>query len=239
MLQTGAKHYGAHLGPGIVPYEESEPRPKTAPNFYFPQEDLLFEWTKENKTTWTVTRPGFILGAVTDAAMNMVYSLAIYAAIQKELGKPLEFPGNIAAWDTEKDQSMSALLAYFTEWAALTEGAADQALNMTDGSAFAWGKFWPVLAKWYGVGYSVPETDKTQYDTLEMPFEPPPRGFGPRGKIEKTGSFLEWSSRADVQRAWSSIQTRYQLVQNPFDDPVRNFGLLDIEILGPWARPLR
>lgn len=238
VLQTGAKHYGIHLGPTLNPGEESDPRPTMASNFYFGQEDALFKWTRDNNTSWTVTRPGWILGAVKDAAMNLVNSLAVYASIQKELRKPLEFPGDIATWDSKKDQSTSTLIAYFAEWAALTEGAANQALNITDGSEFSLGKFWPVLAHWYGVDYSVPESDESKYHTFEMPFEPPPRGFGPRGKIQTSWSFAEWSQRTDVKSAWNTIQARHNLVQNPLDEPVKNFGLLDAEI-APWSRTLR
>ena len=152
-----------------------------APNFYFSQEDALFKWTGNNNTSWTVTRPGFILGAVKDAAMNLVNSSPVYASIQKELGKPLEFPGDIATWDIKKDQSTSTLIAYFAEWAALTEPAANQALNITDGSEFSLGTFWPGLAQLYGVEYSVPERDESNYRTFETPFEPP-QGQGERSR---------------------------------------------------------
>jgi hypothetical protein len=34
-----------------------------AQNFYFAQEDMLSAWAERNGTSWTVTRPGFIIGA--------------------------------------------------------------------------------------------------------------------------------------------------------------------------------
>ena len=176
VLQTGSKHYGVHLGPTLTPEEEDDPRVLIAPNFYFDQEDILYDYSRETGTGWNITRPGFIIGAVKDAAMNITYPLAVYAAIQKYLGRSLDFPGDIAAWETESHQSMATLIAYHAEWAALTPAAADQALNISDSSQFTWGKFWPILAKWYGIPYTSPRPDTKAYNLLEMPLEPPPRG---------------------------------------------------------------
>lgn len=77
--------------------EESDPRFLSVPNFYFPQEDLLWSWCMQNSVAWNVTRPGFILGAVPAAAMNIAYGLAVYASVQRELQGKLDFPGTVAA----------------------------------------------------------------------------------------------------------------------------------------------
>ena len=34
------------------------------------------------------------------------------------------------------------------------------------------------------------------------------------------------------------MQAKHSLVQNPFEDPIKNFGLPDAEILGPWPRAI-
>ncbi|TVY87743.1 Uncharacterized protein LAWI1_G007226 [Lachnellula willkommii] len=122
LLQTGAKHYALHLGPTRVPMTEDAPR-IPHPNFYFPQEDALSAWCLHHHTSWTVTRPGFIIGAVREASMNITHALAVYANVQKELGRALEFPADIAAWDANKDLSVVRLIAYHAEWAVLTAGA--------------------------------------------------------------------------------------------------------------------
>lgn len=264
LLQTGAKTYGVHLGPTPTPEEENDPRVTIAPNFYYPQEDLLKQWCRRDQIHYNITIPGYILGAVKGAAMNILYPLAVYASVQKELGNSLEFPADVAAWDSEKHQSMAKLIAYHAEWAVLTEGAEDQSLNITDGSEFryvsrfsvdcgasskkgttdtetlrSWGKFWPVLAKWYGIEYGVPEEDPSKYGTLEMPYEPPPRGFGPRGKIHAAWTFAGWSEKPEAREAWERLQARYGLTHNPFDDKQNTFGLLDTDVLGPWPRSIR
>jgi hypothetical protein len=133
--------------------EESDPRYAREKNFYFTQEDILFEWCNENHVEWNVTRPPFIVGAVRDAAMNVVYGLAIYASVQKELGHKLEFPADIAAWEVEKHLGSAVLIGYHAEWAVLSETTRNQVLNIADESMFSFGKFWPVLASWYGLEY--------------------------------------------------------------------------------------
>ena len=179
--------------------------------------------------------------AVEDAAINIVYPLTIYASVQKQLGEPLGFPGDFNAWDVTKDLSMAELIAYHAEWAVLTNGAVNQALNISDGSEFSYGKFWPILASWYGIKASFPESDTAKYGLLEMPFEPPPRGFGRRGRINATWTFGEWASRKDVQGAWKLLADKYGLKQDPFESAVKTqstIGLLDAEILGPWPRAI-
>ncbi|XTI93918.1 hypothetical protein V2W45_908665 [Cenococcum geophilum] len=124
-----------------------------------------------------MTRPGFITGAVREAAMNIAHGLAIFASVQKELGWDRPFPGEIAAWDVERNLSSAKLIAYHTEWTVLSDGAADQILNIADGSMFTCGKFRPVLAKQYGIAYGIPEVDELKLQTIQMLIAPPPRGL--------------------------------------------------------------
>lgn len=119
LLQTGGKH----LGPTLSPQEETDPRFHGEPNFYFLQEDFLWEWSRANKTHWNVTRPGFIIGAVREAAMNIAYGLAIFVSVQNELGRDLSFLGKIATWDVEKNLSSAKLIAYRVEWTIVGWGS--------------------------------------------------------------------------------------------------------------------
>jgi hypothetical protein len=242
VLQTGAKHYGLHLGPVLTPEAESDPRFTAVPNFYFPQEDLLWKWAAENNTAWNVTRPGFIVGAVKDAAMNVPYGLALYAAIQKELGLPIEFAGDVLAWDAENHMSTAKLIGYHAEWAVLSPQAENEILNISDGSMFSYGKFWPILAQAYGTGYGTPETDEAKFTTITMPTTPPPRGFGPAGKFKLSWSWEAWAGKPEVKEAWAKVKARegLQVVKDPFEGAnVKDvFGLLDAAILGPWGRSM-
>ncbi|KAK5050884.1 hypothetical protein LTR84_003443 [Exophiala bonariae] len=235
VLQTGGKHYGPHLGPPLSPMEETDPRYLRNPNFYFAQEDLLWSWCRRNGVSWNVTRPAFIVGAVPTAAMNIAYGLAVYASVQRELGGKLDYPGTVTAWDTEKHLSSATLIGYHAEWAALNDDAKDQALNIVDDSLFTYGKFWPVLAAWYGVEYGVPGETTT---SVTLPASPPPRGFGPPGTIHYAWSFQDWANRPDVQEAWTRLATRHGLVKNPFEKIVDIFGILDGDVSGPWPRSM-
>lgn len=237
LLQTGAKYYGLHLGPTATPMEEADPRHGIQGNFYFPQEDLLAEYCAKHDATWVVTRPCFILGAVEAAAMNILWPLSVYATIQAHLGLPLEFPGDVAAWDAEKHQSTATLIAYHAEWALLTPEAADQALNQSDSSAFSWGKFWPTLAQWYHIPVGRPALDANNYATITMPYAVPPRGFGGPGVVKASFSFLEWSKKPEVLKAWEEVKAKHGLKLSPFGDKAMDtFGLIDGEILGGWGR---
>lgn len=176
MLQTGAKNYGLHLGPTVVPQEESDPRVLLEPNFYYPQEDFLFAFCQQHGISWNVARPSFILGAVPDAAMNVCFPLVVYASVCKHLGHKLSFPGDLSSWESTQVQSSSMMNGYLEEWSVLTDKAADQAFNAFDDSAFTWGKFWPKLAKLYNLEYVTPDTKGKHHEIVQQ-HNPPPRGY--------------------------------------------------------------
>lgn len=176
LLQTGAKHYGFHIGPAMNPSFESDPRIVLEPNFYYPQEDLLKEYCKLNETSWNVIRPSYIIGAVRESALNYLIGLAIYGAVQAHLERPLDFPGDFTAWDREFCQSTALLNAYFEEWVVLTGQAGNEAFNIQDGQPFTWGRFWPYLASWYGTKWTAPEADESKYHLSESRWKETPRG---------------------------------------------------------------
>ncbi|PGH32246.1 hypothetical protein GX50_04977 [[Emmonsia] crescens] len=234
MLQTGAKNYGAHLGTPKSPQVESDPRVTIEPNFYYVQEDLLFQYCKETGAEWNVVRPSFILGAVKDAAMNLVYSLGVFAAVHAHLGKPLVFPGNVASFDVIRDLSSARLNSYLAEWAVLNPDTPNEAFNACDCSAVTPGALWTTLAKIYGVEYKVPDP-KAEYQSLTLPFDPPPRGFGRPEKIEFTYSIAAWAYDPQVHTAWQELSQKHALVHDPFATPAdrsRIFGFTDTAILG-------
>ena len=49
--------------------------------------------------------PGPILGGVPDAAMNAAFPLAVYAAVTRELGEVLKWPGDVKAWQANCSMS--------------------------------------------------------------------------------------------------------------------------------------
>jgi hypothetical protein len=178
LLQTGLKNYGGHLGPISVPCVESDPRVEIGPvNFYYRQEDILFEHCRQHKgTTYNITMPSWILGSVQASDMTTFYPLAVYASIQRKLGKPLAFPGDAAAFEKMMPMSSGTLNSYFHEWLVLDESTANERFNIVDGSEFSWMKAWPIIANWFGMDWTPPVEDSAEvYNVVEMP--PKPRGW--------------------------------------------------------------
>ena len=88
----GGKAYGADLGPFKTPAREDDPR-LMPPNFYYDQENLLRERQKGKDWSFTALRPEAVCGFAVGNPMNLLTVIAVYAAISKELGIPLRFPG--------------------------------------------------------------------------------------------------------------------------------------------------
>lgn len=235
MLQTGAKNYGLHLGPTTVPQEEHDPRVLLEPNFYYTQEDHLFSHCAAHNIGWNVARPSFILGAVPDAAMNVAFPIAVYASVCRQLGAPLDFPGGLSSWDTVQVQSSAMLNGYLEEWMALSGEARNQAFNASDDSAFCYGKFWPKLARWYGLRVGYPDHTAELLD-IEPRYDPPPRGFGPAVKLRYKFTLVEWAQRPEVVKAWKELAETHGLVDKEFRDPARVFGFADAAL--SWSQQI-
>ena len=83
--------------------------------------------------------------------MNMGSTLAVYATICKELGKPMQFPGSQVQWNSLTDITDARILAKHLLWAATTPAARDQAFNIVNGDTFRWKWLWKRIAKWFDV----------------------------------------------------------------------------------------
>ena len=234
MLQTGAKNYGIHLGPAAVPQEETAPRVTLEPNFYYAQEDFLWSFCKTHSIDWNVCMPSGILGAVPDAAMNLVFPLGVYASVQKHLGEKLEFPCDLQAWEVNRCMSSSKMNAYMEEWTVLNEEAKNEKFNTMDGTTFTWGNFWPKYAGWYGIEYERPSMDASVYSSVTTKYDPPPRGFGPPATYRIRFRLVDWARQEKVQRAWEEIVSKYSLACGKLQDMDidRIFGFTDGSLMG-------
>jgi nucleoside-diphosphate-sugar epimerase len=155
-LVTGLKHY---LGPfeaygkGTLPptpFREEQPRLELE-NFYYAQEDEVFAAAARDGFGWSVHRPHTIIGYAVGNAMNMGVTLAVYATICRETGRPYLFPGSAAQWNGLTDMTDARLLARHLEWAATTDAARNQAFNVVNGDVFRWSWMWTRLAGWFGL----------------------------------------------------------------------------------------
>jgi nucleoside-diphosphate-sugar epimerase len=149
-LVTGLKHY---LGPfeayakvqPDTPFSEEQER-LPYENFYYVQEDILFDAATRDGFTWSVHRPHTLIGWAIGNAMNMGVTLAVYAAICRETGRGFKYPGSQQQWEAVTDVTDARLLADHLVWAATTPAAANHALNIVNGDVFRWRRLWPKLA---------------------------------------------------------------------------------------------
>ena len=158
-LMQGAKAYGTHLEPAPIPAKERWPR-HAHENFYWLQEDLIRERQAralEAGRPWhfTILRPQVVLGHAPGSPMNVVAAIGAFAAIRRELGLPLVWPGGGRFVTAVSD---SRLIAQAAQFAATAPQAADQTYNIVNGDAIAWQDLWPAVARHFGMPLGEPES---------------------------------------------------------------------------------
>lgn len=168
-LVTGLKHY---LGPfeaygkGALPqtpFREEQGR-LDIENFYYAQEDEVFAAAERDGSTWSVHRPHTVIGLAVGNAMNMGTTLAVYATLCRETGRPFTFPGSPVQWSSLTDMTDARQLARHLLWASQTEGAHNQAFNVVNGDVFRWQWMWSRIAEWFGL-------DPAPFDGVVRPLE--------------------------------------------------------------------
>ena len=155
VFYQGGKAYGADLGPFKTPAREDDPR-LMPPNFYYDQEDFLRGRQKGKAWSWTALRPEAIIGLAVGNPMNLGMAIAVYAAISKELGLPLRFPGTNAAYDALYQVTSADILAEASVWAGTNQAAINEIFNITDGDYFRWKFLWPRIAQMFGMEVAEP-----------------------------------------------------------------------------------
>jgi nucleoside-diphosphate-sugar epimerase len=189
-LVTGLKHY---LGPfesygkgklPETPFREEQPRLEVE-NFYYAQEDALFAAASRHGFGWSIHRPHTILGYAVGNAMNMGTTLAVYATICRETGRPFLFPGSAVQWNSLTDMTDARQLARHLLWAATTPAARNQAFNIVNGDVFRWKWMWSRLANWFGL-------EPAAYPGHATPLE---------------------AQLADAAPTWAEIARKYNLIE--------------------------
>ena len=146
-LLQGTKAYGVHIEPFPVPARERWPRHQHE-NFYWLQEDYLRARQPGKNWHWTVWRPQLILGQSLGSHMNVIPALGVYAALRREAGLPLSFPGGPPFVVEAIDAGM---IARACEWAGMAETARNEIFNITNGDVFVWQNVWPAIAAALGM----------------------------------------------------------------------------------------
>lgn len=151
-LMQGAKAYGLHDTQVPVPAKERWPRAPHAV-FYWPQEDLLRQRRRGASWTFSILRPQLVLGAAMGSPMNVIGAIGAYAAIQRELGEPLRFPGGGRYVHAASD---SRLIARAVEFCGTHASAADATFNVVNGDTMVWHDLWSAVAAHFGMALGEP-----------------------------------------------------------------------------------
>ncbi|WP_416358097.1 SDR family oxidoreductase [Aureimonas phyllosphaerae] len=201
-LVTGLKHY---LGPfeaygkGTLPetpFRESQGRLDVA-NFYYAQEDEVFAAARRDGFAWSVHRPHTVIGKAVGNAMNMGTTLAVYATLCRETGRPFRFPGSAAQWNGLTDMTDARQLARQLLWATTTPDAFNEAFNIVNGDVFRWKWMWARIAEWFGL-------EPAPFDGTVLPLEEQMRDDAP---VWRRIAEREGLAEADLDRLASPWHT--------------------------------
>jgi len=152
-LLQGTKAYGAHLAPMQLPGKESDPRHPGA-NFYWRQEDLVRAASAGAAWNFSVMRPQMVCGHAWGSPMNMVAAIGVHAAVLRELGRPLRFPGR-GGFVTEATDAR--LLARAILWAGNEPRCAGETFNITNGDILDWAVLFPEFADHFRMPAAAPQ----------------------------------------------------------------------------------
>jgi len=148
VILQGPKAYGVHVGRMRLGAREDRDETYDVPNFYWEQEDYLKAKQGGRPWGWTVMRPALVVGMCVGGAMNLIAAIGVYAALLKEKGLALAWPGGVGgaleATDTE-------LMARAFDWAGHAGAAQNQTFNLTNGELFSLKDQWPAIAAALGM----------------------------------------------------------------------------------------
>ena len=142
-LLQGTKAYGVHVRPLTVPAREGRSEMYEQPNFYWAQENFLRELQQGNAWHWSILRPVLIVGLAMGGAMDLIPPLGVYAAMLREQGRALDYPGGAARVSQAVDVD---LLARAIAWAGEADAARNEAFNVTNGDVFTWENVWAAIS---------------------------------------------------------------------------------------------
>jgi nucleoside-diphosphate-sugar epimerase len=143
----GGKAYGVHLGRVPVPAKERWAR-SDHQIFYWQQEDLLRERARLGGWRVAFLRPQRILGDAVASPLSIVMALGVFAAVVRELGEPLHFPGGGRYVNACTD---SRLLAEAIEFCATHEHTSGEIYNVVNGDFVDWRDLWQTVATSFGM----------------------------------------------------------------------------------------
>ncbi|KAK5165390.1 uncharacterized protein LTR77_008919 [Saxophila tyrrhenica] len=143
-ILQGPKAYGVHVHPIRHGSREDRDEDRSIANFYWTQEDYLKARQQGQDWSWNVLRPGLVIGMSVGGAMNLYGAIGVYAAVLKERGEPLYYPGEGLAIAQSTDAD---LIAQACEWVLIEPKAKNQCYNFDNGELASLKEHWDVFAK--------------------------------------------------------------------------------------------
>jgi hypothetical protein len=131
-LLQGTKAYGVHVRPLTVPAREGRSEMYEQPNFYWAQENFLRELQHGKAWHWSILRPVLIVGETIGGAMDLIPPLGVYAAMLREQGRALDYPG------VRRGRRRSTSISWRAIGWAGEAAARNEAFNVTNGDVFTW-----------------------------------------------------------------------------------------------------
>ncbi|ERN03263.1 3-oxo-Delta(4,5)-steroid 5-beta-reductase [Amborella trichopoda] len=157
-IQTGTRHYISHkiimeTGKSLEEknhrYDEESPRTTDGHCFYYALEDMVVPKLLQTQVSWSIHRPGLLMGCSTSSLFNVVGCLCVYASLCKHLSMPFLFCGIPECWEEPYiDASDARLVARQHIWAAIdgVDATKGQPFNAINGQDFTWKEMWPKIA---------------------------------------------------------------------------------------------
>ena len=152
-LLQGAKAYGLHVGRTPVPAKERAPRDEHD-NFYFLQEDALRALADGAPWSWTILRPQVVYGESFGSPMNLVPVLGVYAALERECGRPLVVPGRAARRSRSGRRATPGAVRWHGRRRA---GRTGRDLQRHQRRRVRWHDVWPTIAEVFGMEVGDPQ----------------------------------------------------------------------------------
>lgn len=163
--------------------------------------------------------PNDVVGFAKGNFMNVGSGLAIYAAVCKELGHELPFPGAEVFYTMYDTFTDAKLHAEFCAWAVLHPDAGNEAFNVVNGDVESWQNLWPKIAKYFNL--TIPADQFSRAAPLavktDLQVQPPIsiqaksiglEGRTPQSSVSQRINLVQWSQTSEVKKAWKRIADR-------------------------------
>jgi hypothetical protein len=186
------------------------------------------------QVSWNVTYPNDVIGYARGNFMNLATAMGIYAAVNKELGKDLVYPGGERFYKGFDCFTCASLHAEFCEWVVLQDSTGNEAFNVVNGDVESWQNMWPKVAERFGT--KVDASQFTQSHPLSSTTDLNPvtpaslfedkaglKGAIKPGKVEQNIDLIKWSQQDEVKEAWKKLAKREGLDEKALEQATWNF----------------